>query len=125
MAQSWYQQLCLWMQEKHCSLDKARNFFKKKHMGDGWCILKIQSLYWDQISASSVFVRIVLYNRSVETSFDKQMYLKIGLPLIELQETRDILYIKSNLKTFEQTVAAVFLHVILFTLLYLQCMEKI
>ena len=34
-------------------------------------ILKIQSLYGDQISASSVFVRFVFQNCSVETSFGK------------------------------------------------------
>ena len=44
---------------------------KKIHMGNGQCILKIQSLYRDHIFASSVFVRIVFQNGSVETSFDK------------------------------------------------------
>ena len=46
------------------------------------------------------------------------MYLKIGLPLKELQR-------KDNLKTFAQIIAAVYLHIILFTLLYLQCMKNI
>ena len=38
------------------------------------------------------------------------MYLKIGLSLKELQGTRDRLYIKSSLKTFEQIVVAVYLY---------------
>ena len=63
-------------------------------MNDGQCILKFQSLCWDQISASSVFVRNVLQNCLVETCFGKQMYLKIGLPFKELKGTRDTLYIK-------------------------------
>ena len=63
-------------------------------MGDEQCILKIQSLNWVQISASSVLVRIVLQDCSVETSFGKLMYLKFGLLLKELQGTRDTLYIK-------------------------------
>ena len=72
-------------------------------------------------------MRIVLQNCLVENSFGKQMYLKIGLSLKELRGTRDTLYISrlKTLKTYEQIAAAVYLHVLLFTLLYLQCMKNI
>ena len=54
------------MPEKDCSLDKVRNFLtKKRHMGDWQCLLKIQSLYWDQISAGSMFRQNALQNYSV------------------------------------------------------------
>ena len=42
---------------------------------------KLQSLYLDQISASSEFVRNVLQSCSIETNFGKQTYFQIGLPL--------------------------------------------
>ena len=56
---------------------KARKFFFKKpskknrHMDDGKYIVKLKSLYLDQISASSKFVRYVLQDCLFETSFGK------------------------------------------------------
>ena len=70
MAQLWYQQLFLWMQEKHRSLDKARTFLLKKK--DIWAM---GDVFWEfKVYIETRFLQAVLQNCSVETSIGKQMY---------------------------------------------------
>ena len=58
-------------------------------------------------------------------TFGKSMYLEIDFAVERIAGDQRYVVHKNILKTFAWIVAAVYICVILFTLLYLQCMENI
>ena len=58
-------------------------------------------------------------------TFGKSMYLEIDFAGERIAGDQRYVVHKNILKTFAWIVAAVYIYVILFTLLYLQCMENI
>ena len=98
MTQSWCQQIFYECKKSTVLLIKRETFYWKKKTYERWImILKIQSLYGQS--------KLVLVSNSI----------KIGLPLKELQETRDTLNIKRKLKNlWEDCCCCYFIYFIIF-----------
>ena len=113
------------MPEKDCSLDKVRNFLTKK---------KTYRRLTMSFKNSKFVLRPDFCGQYVQAKCTPKLQsklvlvIKCGFKLICRWENcrgSDICWTQqSSLKIFEQIVTAVYFHVTLFSLLYIQCMKN-
>ena len=116
LAQLWHQQLFLWIHEEHCSFVKERNFLTEKKIYGRWIMYFKNPKFISRPDFWRQYIRVNCAPKIVQS----KLVLVSNCRGPEIRCTW-----KDSLKTFEQNDAAVYLHVILCTLLYLQCMKNI